>query len=129
MASVLLTIQNNNQNRQNVFPVAALLGGAAIWGLLWYPYRLLEQAEISGSIATTITYFIALLLGLVVFRNNLREPRILGSKPHLLLWIGLCAGWTNLAYVLGVIHGEVMRVLLLFYLAPLWTIVFSHACC
>ena len=36
------------------------------------------------------------------------------------------AGWTNLAYVLGVIHGEIMRVLLLFYLAPLWTIVFSR---
>jgi drug/metabolite transporter (DMT)-like permease len=128
MASVLLTIQNkqNKQNRQNVFSVTALLGGAAIWGLLWYPYRLLEQAEISGSIATTITYFIALLLGLVVFRDNLREPGILGNKAHLLLWIGLCAGWTNLAYVLGVIHGEIMRVLLLFYLAPLWTILFSR---
>lgn len=125
MASVLLTIQNK-QNRQNVFPVFALLGGAAIWGLLWYPYRLLEQGEISGSIATTITYFIALLLGLVVFRNNLMGPGILGNKAHLLLWIGLCAGWTNLAYVLGVIHGEVMRVLLLFYLAPLWTILFAR---
>jgi len=128
MASVLLTIQNkqNKQNRQNVFPVAALLGGAAIWGLLWYPYRLLEQAEISGSIATAITYFIALLLGLVLFRNNLRGAQIFGGEPQLLLWIGLCAGWTNLAYVLGVVHGEVMRVLLLFYLAPLWTILFAR---
>jgi drug/metabolite transporter (DMT)-like permease len=125
MASVLLTTQNK-QNRQNVFPVAALLGGAAIWGLLWYPYRLLEQAEISGSIATAITYFIALLLGLAVFRNNLRGPGIKGNKAYLLLWIGLSAGWTNLAYVLGVIHGEVVRVLLLFYLAPLWTILFAR---
>lgn len=125
MANVLLTIQNKH-GRKNVFPVAALLGGAAIWGLLWYPYRLLEQAEISGSIATTITYFIALLLGLTVFRTHLREPGIWSNKVHLLLCIGLCAGWTNLAYVLGVIHGEVMRVLLLFYLAPLWTILFSR---
>jgi drug/metabolite transporter (DMT)-like permease len=31
-----------------------------------------------------------------------------------------------MAYILGVIHGEVMRVLLLFYLAPLWTIIFSR---
>lgn len=125
MASVLLTIQNK-QNRQNVFPITALLGGAAIWGLLWYPYRLLEQAEISGSIATAITYFIALLLGLAVFRNNLRGTQIFGDKPQLLLWIGVCAGWTNLAYVLGVVHGEIMRVLLLFYLAPLWTILFAR---
>ncbi|ARO88425.1 EamA/RhaT family transporter [Nitrosospira lacus] len=121
----MLTKQNN-QNKQNLLPVTALLGGAIIWGLLWYPYRVLEQAEISGSIATAITYFIALLLGLVWFRKDLRMSHIAGGEPHLLLGIALFAGWTNLAYVLGVIHGEVMRVLLLFYLAPLWTIVFSR---
>ncbi|SCY33206.1 DMT family transporter [Nitrosospira sp. Nsp13] len=121
----MLTKQNN-QNKQNLLPVTALLGGAIIWGLLWYPYRVLEQAEISGSIATAITYFIALLLGLVSFRKDLRMSHIAGGEPYLLLGIALFAGWTNLAYVLGVIHGEVMRVLLLFYLAPLWTIVFSR---
>lgn len=118
--------KKNNQNKQNLLPVTALLGGAIIWGLLWYPYRVLEQAEISGSIATAITYFIALLLGLVSFRKDLRMSHIAGGEPYLLLGIALFAGWTNLAYVLGVIHGEVMRVLLLFYLAPLWTIVFSR---
>lgn len=121
----MLTKQNN-QNKQNLLPVTALLGGAIIWGLLWYPYRVLEQAEISGSIATAITYFIALLLGLVMFRKDLRMSHIAGGEPYLLLGIALFAGWTNLAYVLGVIHGEVMQVLLLFYLAPLWTIVFSR---
>lgn len=38
----------------------------------------------------------------------------------------LSAGWSNLGYVLAVLQGEVMRVLLLFYLAPLWTILFSY---
>jgi drug/metabolite transporter (DMT)-like permease len=36
--------------------------------------------------------------------------------------MGLSIGWSNLAYVVGVLQGEVMRVLLLFYLAPLWTV-------
>ena len=36
--------------------------------------------------------------------------------------MGIAIGWSNLAYVLGVLEGEVMRVLLLFYLAPLWTV-------
>lgn len=121
----MLTNQNK-QNRQNVLPVTALLVGAIIWGLLWYPYRLLEQAWISGPIATAVTYFIALLLGLGIFRNHLRSLQACGLEWHLLFWIGLFAGWTNLAYVLGVIHGEIMRVLLLFYLAPLWTIVFAR---
>jgi drug/metabolite transporter (DMT)-like permease len=44
------------------------------------------------------------------------------------LWaaLGLAAGWTNLAYVLAVLQGEVVRVLLLFYLSPLWTVLFSR---
>jgi drug/metabolite transporter (DMT)-like permease len=124
MANVPLT--RKYKQGSNAFPIAALLGGATIWGLLWYPYRLLEQAGFSGSVATAITYLIALLLGIAAFRNSLRGLGVFGGKLHLLLWIGLCAGWTNLAYVLGVIHGEVVRVLLLFYLAPLWTIVFAR---
>ncbi|HEX8874810.1 MAG TPA: DMT family transporter [Nitrosospira sp.] len=121
----MLTKQNK-QNTGNALPAAALLAGAIIWGLLWYPYRLLEQANVSGPIATAVTYAIALLMGLVAFRSHLQQSRIFDGPWHLLFWIGLFAGWTNLAYVLGVIHGEIMRVLLLFYLAPLWTILFAR---
>jgi uncharacterized membrane protein len=40
--------------------------------------------------------------------------------------LGLAAGWTNLAYVLAMLQGEVVRVLLLFFLSPLWTVVFAR---
>lgn len=116
----LLTVQ------KSASPRVALLIGAVIWGLLWYPYRLLEQAEINGPAAATITYFIALLLGLALFWRSLRTPHLFRDKPYLLFWIGLLVGCASMAYILGVIHGVVMRVLLLFYLAPLWTILFSR---
>lgn len=112
--------------QKKVFPIAALLVGAVIWGLLWYPYRLLEQAGINGPVATAITYCIALLLGLALFWRSLLTLRLFGSELYLLFWIGLLVGCTSIAYILGVIHGEVMRVLLLFYLAPLWTILFAR---
>ncbi len=112
--------------QKKVFPIGALLIGAFIWGLLWYPYRLLEQAEIFGPVATVITYLFALLLGLILFWRSLRTQNLLSDNPYLLLWIGLLVGCASMAYVLGVIHGVVMRVLLLFYLAPLWTIIFAH---
>jgi drug/metabolite transporter (DMT)-like permease len=112
--------------QKNIFPRVALLIGAVIWGLLWYPYRLLEQAGINGPLATAITYFIALILGLALFWRSLRIPNFLSDKPYLLFWIGLLVGCASIAYVLGVIHGVVMRVLLLFYLAPLWTILFAR---
>ncbi|MGI9227915.1 MAG: DMT family transporter [Gammaproteobacteria bacterium] len=113
-------------SQKKVFPIGALLIGAFIWGLLWYPYRLLEQAGIVGPVATVTTYLIALLLGLVLFWRSLCTQSLLSDNPYLLLWIGLLVGCASMAYVLGVIHGVVMRVLLLFYLAPLWTIIFAR---
>ena len=112
-------------NEYHFPPVVGLLCGATIWGIVWYPYRLLEQSGISGEIAAAITFFIALLLGLVLFRNNVRLSSIFNGHAHLLFGIGFCAGWANIAYILGILFGEVMRVLLLFYLAPLWTILFA----
>ena len=96
----------------------ALLAGASLWGVLWYPYRLFAQAGIDGLWSTLFTYGLALVLGIAVFP---RQARILLRIPPVALLMGLAIGWSNLAYVLGVLEGEVMRVLLLFYLAPLWT--------
>lgn len=104
-----------------MLPIAALLAGAIVWGLIWYPYRLLEQSAISGELASLVTYGLAFALGLIFFRR----ARVSGGKL-ILVSIALTAGWTNLAYVLGTLQGEVMRVLLLFYLAPLWTVFFSR---
>jgi drug/metabolite transporter (DMT)-like permease len=110
--------------KQKSLPIAALLTGATVWGLIWFPFRVFRETGINGETATLITYCSALIAGLFAFRSAIREiPR----SPLILLWISLSAGWTNLAYVLAVIHGEVVRVLLLFYLAPLWTILLSRA--
>jgi drug/metabolite transporter (DMT)-like permease len=99
-------------------PALALLGGATLWGVVWYPYRLLAQAGLDGLWSTLFTYGFALLLGIVAFP---RQARVLLRIPPAALLMGLAIGWSNLGYVLGVLEGEIMRVLLLFYLAPLWT--------
>jgi drug/metabolite transporter (DMT)-like permease len=101
----------------------SLILAATVWGLVWYPYRLLEEMGVSGSVSSLLTYLIGvpLLLALVA-----RARVAARNERGLLLALGLAAGWTNLAYVLAVIHGEVMRVLLLFYLAPLWTVFLSR---
>ena len=102
--------------------VVALFAGAVVWGLIWYPYRLLEAVGISGALATALTYAVALVLGLVLFPGKLRGVRVDGW----LVAIALSAAGCNLGYVLGMLHGEVMRVLLLFYLAPLWTVLLAR---
>ncbi|HUQ27035.1 MAG TPA: DMT family transporter [Usitatibacter sp.] len=100
-------------------PTLGLLAGATLWGVLWYPYRLLAEAGIDGIWSTLITYVLTLVVGVAVFP---RDAAILRRIPPLAVLMGLAIGWSNLAYVLAVLEGEVMRVLLLFYLAPLWTV-------
>ncbi|MFA7243368.1 MAG: DMT family transporter [Sulfuricellaceae bacterium] len=110
-------------SKQKVLAVSALLFGATTWGLVWYPYRLLELSGVSGALSCFFTYSIPLLVGVVFFRRQLSRVR---DFRWMLLGIGFTAGWTNLAYVLAILHGEVMRVLLLFYLSPLWTVIFAR---
>ncbi|MBK7237750.1 MAG: DMT family transporter [Sterolibacteriaceae bacterium] len=102
----------------------ALLSGAIVWGLIWYPYRLLAQAGIDGVTASILTYLLALAIGLLpfVWRRAWR-----GVMPSWwLVAIALAAGGCNIGYVLATLEGEVMRVLLLFYLSPLWTVLLSR---
>jgi drug/metabolite transporter (DMT)-like permease len=100
-------------------PTWALLFGASLWGVVWYPYRLLAQVGLDGIWATLLTYGLALAIGVAIFPRQVLRLR---PPPPLAIVMGLAIGWSNLAYVLGVLEGEVMRVLFLFYLAPLWTV-------
>jgi drug/metabolite transporter (DMT)-like permease len=100
-------------------PTLALLAGASLWGVVWFPYRLLAAGGIDGLWSTLFTYGLALIVGVCVFP---RHALVLRRLPPLAMLMGLAIGWSNLAYVLAVLQGEVMRVLLLFYLAPLWTV-------
>jgi drug/metabolite transporter (DMT)-like permease len=105
-------------------PTLALLAGAAMWGVLWYPYRLLAHAGMDGIWSTIFTYGVTLVAGVAVFP---RAAMSLARAPALTLLMAAAIGWSNLAYVLAVLEGEVMRVLLLFYLAPLWTVPIARA--
>ncbi len=108
-------------SKQNIMPVAGILSGALVWGLIWYPYRVLQIAGISAPLATLISYLLAMLFGAFMLPGVFRELR--GGWAALLVF---SAGWANFGYVLAMLHGEVMRVLLLFYLAPLWTLLLSY---
>lgn len=112
-----------SSNNNNFFVVFGLLFGAFCWGIIWFPYRLLSEAGISGVASSVYTYSITVLIGIVIFA---RQWRGIFKLPVSIIWLGIVAGWTNLSYVLAIIDGEVMRVMLLFYLSPLWTLILAH---
>ncbi|MGF6599630.1 drug/metabolite transporter (DMT)-like permease [Paraburkholderia sp. GAS448] len=104
------------------WPTLAIMMGASVWGLVWYPLRMLATLGVTGTAASALTSGAGCLFVLLV-----RRSAIATVKWHwLLLALALAAGVTNIGFVWGSIHGEVMRVLLLFYLTPAWTAVFAH---
>jgi drug/metabolite transporter (DMT)-like permease len=103
--------------------VFGLLFGALCWGIIWFPYRIMAEAGVSGAASSFYTYGIATIIAGIYFAKHWRG---IFELPLSIIWLSIIAGWTNLAYVLAVIDGEVMRVMLLFYLSPLWTLILAH---
>jgi drug/metabolite transporter (DMT)-like permease len=106
-------------NEIKLLPITSLLFAAILWGLIWYPYRLLQNTGVGGEVSTLVTYLLALGSTSLLFARAWRE---FGRAPIAMAMVAIASGWCNLSYVLGILNGEVMRVLLLFYLAPLWTV-------
>ena len=104
-------------------PIFSLLFGAFVWGIIWYPYRLMAQAGVSGIYSSFYVFILTIAIALPYFFITKKKVPI-WSKDFWLL--ALVAGYTNISYVLAVIDGEVVRVMLLFYLSPVWTIFLAH---
>ena len=122
-------MNNNNTNttkqhaKHRTFAIFSLLFGALFWGIIWFPYRIMAEAGVAGVASSFYTYSIVLVLAGIYF---IKHWRSIFKLPLSIVWLCIVAGWTNLAYVLAVIDGEVMRVMLLFYLSPLWTLILAH---
>ena len=101
------------------FPVIALLWAAIFWGVVWYPLRLLETAGLNGLWTAWVIFTVAALPGLWMEWSKRAE---LLEQPGLMLLIAAANGWLNVAFVLAVLDGNVVRVLLLFYLSSLWAV-------
>jgi drug/metabolite transporter (DMT)-like permease len=102
-----------------LLPVISLLFSATLWGLVWYPLRLLEINGLAGAWSALVSYGAALLACAWVF---VRESRAVAENLAYLLLMGLAAGWCNVAFIMAVLDGTVVRVLLLFYLSPFWAV-------
>ncbi|MFD2753431.1 DMT family transporter [Comamonas terrae] len=104
-------------------PVFALLFNAFIWGLSWWPFRAMHGAGLHPLWATALMYCL-LLGGLLALRpSSLRQAL---QYPVLLL-LAASSGLNNVAFNWAVTVGDVVRVILLFYLMPAWAILLAWA--
>jgi len=115
--SISQTGFSSKSNRHSMLPVVALLFASTMWGLIWYPLRLLEDGGLHGLWATALMYCGTMIVAVPVLYKGWREWL---THPFLFFFMAIAAGWTNIAFILAVLDGNVVRVLLLFYLSPLW---------
>jgi drug/metabolite transporter (DMT)-like permease len=103
--------------------VFSLLLSATLWGLVWYPLRLLEEAGLQGLWVTLAAYGAALLTAIPVLGRQRHRWREGGLT---LLALALASGWCNVTFILAMLDGTVVRVLLLFFLSPLWSVLLGR---
>ncbi|HEV7915045.1 MAG TPA: DMT family transporter [Albitalea sp.] len=107
---------------RSLLPVFALMFNALVWGTSWWSFRRLQADGLHPLWATVFVYLLAVtVIGLLrprAFAQVARSPA---------LWVLMAAsGITNAAFNWSVVIGDVVRVVLLFYLMPLWTVLFAR---
>jgi len=103
-------------------PVLALLVNAFTWGVAWWPFRQLQAMGLHPLWATTIVYVLSALAILAWRPAALRQ-----FARHPALWlIFVGSGVTNATFNWSVSIGDVVRVVLLFYLMPLWSLLLAR---
>jgi drug/metabolite transporter (DMT)-like permease len=105
-----------------LWAVLALMVNAFVWGVSWWPFRHLQSAGLHPLWATVLVYLVAVAVIAIArphaFGQVLRRP---------VLWVLVFAsGSTNAAFNWGVAIGDVVRVVLLFYLMPLWVVLLAR---
>jgi drug/metabolite transporter (DMT)-like permease len=96
--------------------VASLVGASLLWGCAWLPLKVLKEAGFDGlSLALSAFSLLAVVSALFCWRH---WRRLSGGLT--LVLIALLGGGANLAFTLAMVYGEVIRVMVLFYLLPLW---------
>lgn len=101
--------------------VGCLVINALVWGLSWWPFRQLQERGLHPLWSTALVYAAAVVCVLawrpLAWRELFRHPG---------LWLLLAAaGITNVGFNWAVSVGDVVRVVLLFYLMPAWSILLA----
>ena len=103
-------------------PALALTLNALTWGVSWWPFRELQARGLHPLWATVLIYAVA-VLAITLWRRGAWGELWRTRSLWLLV---LASGTTNACFNWGVTVGDVVRVVLLFYLMPLWAVLLAR---
>jgi drug/metabolite transporter (DMT)-like permease len=100
-------------------PVLVLFVSSVGWGLTWVPLKYLNQHGMQGPTLVFVAFAAAALALLPAF---FRQRCGWVGRVHYLLLIALFGGFANLSFQIALYEGDVIRVMILFYLLPVWSV-------
>lgn len=107
--------------RPTFLPVLALCFNALVWGVSWLPFRELNSLGVHPLWATGIVFGVAVLLACVWHPQAWR-----GLLTYPWLWVLMAAsGLSNFSFNWAMTIGDVVRVALLFYTMPAWSVLLA----
>jgi len=101
--------------------VLALALNALVWGLSWWPLRQLDAQGLHPLWATAAVFALATLVLMFISPQGWRHFK---QYPQL-WWLMAASGLTNIGFNWAVTTGDVVRVVLLFYLMPTWSLLLA----
>ena len=114
--------------RPRLLAIAGLLLNAFVWGLSWLPFRWLDERGLQSLWTTTLIYLIAstLIALTVMVQRPTSTQSATPRRNHDLVWLAVGAGLSSACFNWAVTIGSVVRVILLFYLMPIWAILLAR---
>jgi drug/metabolite transporter (DMT)-like permease len=101
--------------------VGALMINALVWGVSWWPFRMLQGHGLHPLWSTAIVYGLA-TVGLTIVKPQAWRAWV---QYPAIAWLALGSGLTNICFNWAVTDGDVVRVVLLFYLMPAWSVLLA----
>lgn len=98
-------------------PIVVLVGASMMWGVTWWPLKTLNGLGIDGIPLTLVAYAASSLVLLPIWFLQYARWR---QDPWGIVGIAVLGGYAALSFGVAMIYGEVVRVMTLFYLLPLW---------
>jgi drug/metabolite transporter (DMT)-like permease len=96
---------------------------AFLWGVSWWPFRMLQGQGVHSLWATALVYLLV-SVAIVAWRPG-APLQVLRTRS---LWpLLLASGVSNACFNWAVTIGDVIRVVLLFYLMPVWAALLARA--
>ena len=105
-----------------LLPALAVAAAASAWGLWWAPLRALTHLGMPGWLGSALIYLFAVAVLAPLARRSAHRtrPRIPGRNQWALAG-SVLLGASYATWNGALLGGEVVRAVVLFYLAPLWT--------